>query len=336
MGSRLVANQERDVAGQGFSPPTRPSKAAGGAASPRCCALEGGPVGIRSNIVNPDAVFRDSKLWSDEVRRERARPGHQRGRPEDFYRQRNILARPILPEDVAESFASPPTAPRRPPAALTRRRRRREGRLPALTDMRMLGELQPQARRADTMRRAQPQARERISWRAQPQARERNFGAFLHAFAEAQGLGAWRSSATTPCGRGSRLPSITRSTSRSPLLASYASVTHRIRLRTAACISARLCAVPASPPRSRPPSTPQVGRAGWIGGGRGRREPQGVRGLRSAAPRARRPASPRASEVVRTLPARFPSSPRGRFTSFEAVSLLTPSSSRSPRALRRS
>src|SRR5262249_29950934 len=36
-------------------------------------ALEGGPHGIRSNIVNPDAVFRDSKLWSEEVRRERAR-----------------------------------------------------------------------------------------------------------------------------------------------------------------------------------------------------------------------------------------------------------------------
>ena len=30
-------------------------------------ALEGGPHGIRSNIVNPDAVFRDSKLWSEDV-----------------------------------------------------------------------------------------------------------------------------------------------------------------------------------------------------------------------------------------------------------------------------
>jgi rhamnulose-1-phosphate aldolase/alcohol dehydrogenase len=67
-------------------------------------ALEGGPHGIRSNIVNPDAVFRDSKLWSEDVRRERARA---QGIPvddlEDFYRKRNILARPILPEDVAEA-----------------------------------------------------------------------------------------------------------------------------------------------------------------------------------------------------------------------------------------
>ena len=67
-------------------------------------ALEGGPVGIRSNIVNPDAVFRDSKLWSEDVRRERARAqGISVDELEDFYRKRNILARPILPEDVAEA-----------------------------------------------------------------------------------------------------------------------------------------------------------------------------------------------------------------------------------------
>jgi rhamnulose-1-phosphate aldolase/alcohol dehydrogenase len=67
-------------------------------------ALEGGPHGIRSNIVNPDAVFRDSKLWSEEVRRERARAqGISVDDLEDFYRKRNILARAILPEDVAEA-----------------------------------------------------------------------------------------------------------------------------------------------------------------------------------------------------------------------------------------
>ncbi|HYB43515.1 MAG TPA: SDR family oxidoreductase, partial [Candidatus Methylomirabilis sp.] len=67
-------------------------------------ALEGGPHGIRSNIVNPDAVFRDSKLWSEEIRRERAQAqGISVGDLEEFYRKRNILARPILPEDVAEA-----------------------------------------------------------------------------------------------------------------------------------------------------------------------------------------------------------------------------------------
>ncbi len=67
-------------------------------------ALEGGAHGIRSNVVNPDAVFRDSKLWSEDVRRERARAqGIAVDDLEDFYRKRNILARPILPEDVAEA-----------------------------------------------------------------------------------------------------------------------------------------------------------------------------------------------------------------------------------------
>jgi len=67
-------------------------------------ALEGGPLGVRSNIVNPDAVFRDSKLWSDDIRRERAAAqGIAVGDLEDFYRKRNLLGAPILPEDVAEA-----------------------------------------------------------------------------------------------------------------------------------------------------------------------------------------------------------------------------------------
>jgi NAD(P)-dependent dehydrogenase (short-subunit alcohol dehydrogenase family) len=67
-------------------------------------ALEGAPHGIRSNIVNPDAVFQDSKLWSDEIRRERAAAqGITVDRLEDFYRTRNLLGVGILPEDVAEA-----------------------------------------------------------------------------------------------------------------------------------------------------------------------------------------------------------------------------------------
>src|SRR5687767_6223644 len=67
-------------------------------------ALEGAPHGIRSNIVNPDAVFQDSKLWSDDVRRERAAAqGIAVEQLEDFYRKRNLLGVRILPEDVAEA-----------------------------------------------------------------------------------------------------------------------------------------------------------------------------------------------------------------------------------------
>jgi rhamnulose-1-phosphate aldolase/alcohol dehydrogenase len=67
-------------------------------------ALEGAPHGIRSNIVNPDAVFQDSKLWSEDVRRERAAAqGIGVEQLEDFYRKRNLLGARILPEDVAEA-----------------------------------------------------------------------------------------------------------------------------------------------------------------------------------------------------------------------------------------
>jgi rhamnulose-1-phosphate aldolase/alcohol dehydrogenase len=67
-------------------------------------ALEGAPHGIRSNVVNPDAVFQDSRLWSDDVRRQRAQAqGITVDQLEDFYRKRNLLGARILPEDVAEA-----------------------------------------------------------------------------------------------------------------------------------------------------------------------------------------------------------------------------------------
>jgi rhamnulose-1-phosphate aldolase/alcohol dehydrogenase len=73
-------------------------------------ALEGAPHGIRSNIVNPDAIFQDSGLWSETIRRERAAAqGIAVEQLEEFYRKRNLLGVRILPEDVAEAvlfFAS--------------------------------------------------------------------------------------------------------------------------------------------------------------------------------------------------------------------------------------
>jgi NAD(P)-dependent dehydrogenase (short-subunit alcohol dehydrogenase family) len=70
----------------------------------KVAALEGGPHAIRVNIVNPDAVFRDSGLWSSEVRHERARAqGIAVDEIEEFYRKRNLLGVSVLPEDVAEA-----------------------------------------------------------------------------------------------------------------------------------------------------------------------------------------------------------------------------------------
>ncbi|MBF2735347.1 MAG: bifunctional rhamnulose-1-phosphate aldolase/short-chain dehydrogenase [Betaproteobacteria bacterium AqS2] len=70
----------------------------------RCLALEGGAGGIRVNVVNPDAVLRDSRIWSSSWRRDRADAyGVGTGDLEEHYRQRSLLKRSVLPADVAEA-----------------------------------------------------------------------------------------------------------------------------------------------------------------------------------------------------------------------------------------
>jgi rhamnose utilization protein RhaD (predicted bifunctional aldolase and dehydrogenase)/NAD(P)-dependent dehydrogenase (short-subunit alcohol dehydrogenase family) len=70
----------------------------------RVAAMEGGEFGIRVNMVNPDAVFRGSSLWSPELRRSRAEAhGTTDEGLEDYYRKRNLLGQPIYPEDIAEA-----------------------------------------------------------------------------------------------------------------------------------------------------------------------------------------------------------------------------------------
>jgi rhamnulose-1-phosphate aldolase/alcohol dehydrogenase len=76
----------------------------------RCLALEGADLGIRANVVNPDAVIRGSRIWGGAWRRERAQSNRiDESEIEDFYRNRSMLKRSVLPEDVAEAvyfFAS--------------------------------------------------------------------------------------------------------------------------------------------------------------------------------------------------------------------------------------
>ena len=70
----------------------------------RVLAMENGEYGVRVNIINPDAVFRDSRLWSEEVRALRAASyGIDAGELEEFYRQRNLLQTAVTAEDVAEA-----------------------------------------------------------------------------------------------------------------------------------------------------------------------------------------------------------------------------------------
>ncbi len=76
----------------------------------RCMALEGAPLGIRVNVVNPDAVLRGSKIWQGEWRQQRAASNKvKEDELEEHYRKRSLLQRSVFPEDIAEAtyfFAS--------------------------------------------------------------------------------------------------------------------------------------------------------------------------------------------------------------------------------------
>ena len=76
----------------------------------RCLAEEGGALGIRVNVVNPDAVLRGSGIWGSAWREERARAyGIAPDELDAFYRKRTTLGVSVYPEDIAEAvlfFAS--------------------------------------------------------------------------------------------------------------------------------------------------------------------------------------------------------------------------------------
>jgi len=71
----------------------------------RAVALEGAPIGVRCNVVNPDAVLQGSGIWSGKWREERAAAYDMNGDElEEHYRQRSLLKRHVLPEDIAEAI----------------------------------------------------------------------------------------------------------------------------------------------------------------------------------------------------------------------------------------
>ena len=61
-------------------------------------AKEGGKYGIRANIINPDKVFKGSKIWENGVLEARARA---KGQTVEEYKTQNLLRREVLPEHVA-------------------------------------------------------------------------------------------------------------------------------------------------------------------------------------------------------------------------------------------
>ena len=61
-------------------------------------AKEGGKYGIRSNIINPDKIFKNSKIWENGVLEARAKA---KGITEEEYKKGNLLRKEVLPEHVA-------------------------------------------------------------------------------------------------------------------------------------------------------------------------------------------------------------------------------------------
>jgi rhamnulose-1-phosphate aldolase/alcohol dehydrogenase len=70
----------------------------------RSFALEGAPLGIRCNVVNPDAVIRGSKIWTGTWSQERAAANKVDEQDlEAFYRDRSMLKRSVYPQDIAQA-----------------------------------------------------------------------------------------------------------------------------------------------------------------------------------------------------------------------------------------
>jgi NAD(P)-dependent dehydrogenase (short-subunit alcohol dehydrogenase family) len=71
----------------------------------RSLAEEGGAMGVRVNIVNPDAVLQGSSIWDAGWREARAKGmGIEPDQLEEAYRQRTTLKVSVYPEDLAEAI----------------------------------------------------------------------------------------------------------------------------------------------------------------------------------------------------------------------------------------
>jgi rhamnulose-1-phosphate aldolase/alcohol dehydrogenase len=71
----------------------------------RSLAEEGGALGVRVNIVNPDAVLQGSSIWDAGWREARAKGmGIAPDQLEEAYRQRTTLKVNVYPEDIAEAI----------------------------------------------------------------------------------------------------------------------------------------------------------------------------------------------------------------------------------------
>ena len=103
-GGSIVFNASKNVTAPGKEFGAYSVSKAAEAQLCRIVALEGGELGIRANMLNPDAIFGGSRFWSDEMRSMRAQTyGVDTAKLPDFYRNRTLLKVEVTADDVAEA-----------------------------------------------------------------------------------------------------------------------------------------------------------------------------------------------------------------------------------------
>ncbi|MCL6002095.1 MAG: SDR family oxidoreductase [Thermoplasmatales archaeon] len=98
MGGTFVFNVTKNVSNPGEGMMSYGTSKAFAAQLSRYVALEGGKYGIRSNVINPDKIFRESKIWENGILENRARA---KGITPDEYKKGNLLHVEVLPDHVA-------------------------------------------------------------------------------------------------------------------------------------------------------------------------------------------------------------------------------------------
>ncbi len=98
IGGNYIFNITKNLTNPGIGMASYGSTKAFAAQLSKYVTIEGGKYGIRSNIINPDKIFRDSAIWENGVLENRARA---KGISVEEYKKGNLLHIEVLPEHVA-------------------------------------------------------------------------------------------------------------------------------------------------------------------------------------------------------------------------------------------
>jgi rhamnulose-1-phosphate aldolase/alcohol dehydrogenase len=104
LGGNIVVVATKNVLAPGKDFAAYSASKAAQAQLARVLAIEGAEFGIRVNLVNPDAVFEGSGIWSNELRKARAKAyGISVDKLQEYCVARNLLKVKVTANDVAEA-----------------------------------------------------------------------------------------------------------------------------------------------------------------------------------------------------------------------------------------